>query len=175
MLSRRRTLAAFAIAVAALVGAALTPSRITVPLTSAQLASARGFVGESAGHFTLNGAPWTFTGYDAYYAPSLHTGYQCGPALSDQELNDFFSEMQQRNGSLVLRTWFFQSFQNGNPSNFSQYDRLLNAAAAHGIRIVASLSNQWGACEPGHPYHALGWYQSGYRQTNDGYPLSYRD
>ncbi|MBV9099568.1 MAG: cellulase family glycosylhydrolase [Candidatus Dormibacteraeota bacterium] len=172
--AQRRGLLAVVIACAAVVAGALAPSRGAAPPLQAQPASA-GFVGAARGHFTLDGAPWTFTGYDAYYAASLHTGYQCGPALSDQEVDSFFSEMQQRNGSLVLRTWFFQSFQNGNPANFAQYDRLLAAAAAHGIRVVATLSNQWGACEPGHPYHSITWYQGGYRQTNDGYPLSFRD
>lgn len=172
--ARRRAVIAVVIGCAALIAGTLAPSNTNAPVVNGQ-PTAAGFIGAAGGRFTLDGAPWTFTGYDAYYAASLHTGYQCGPALSDQELASFFSELQQRNGSLVLRTWFFQSFQNGNPGNFAQYDRLLAAAAAHGVRLVATLSNQWGACEPGHPYHTIGWYQGAYKQAKDGYPLSFRD
>lgn len=78
-------------------------------------------------------------------------------------------------GSVVMRTWFFQSYQNGDPNNFSQFDAVLNAAAAHGIMVVPVLANEWGACEYDRPYHPLAWYQGGYLTPDPGYALSFKD
>lgn len=37
------------------------------------------------------------------------------------------------------------------------------------------LVNHWTSCEPSTATKPSSWYQSGYKQTNDGYPLSFRD
>ncbi len=67
----------------------------------------------------------------------------------------------------------------GGPGNWGQFDRVLSAAAARGMKIIPVLADQWAACEPWPSgqthYRSLGWYQSGYLQPDYGYSLSYRD
>ncbi|MDQ6691766.1 MAG: cellulase family glycosylhydrolase, partial [Candidatus Dormibacteraeota bacterium] len=93
-------------------------------------------------------------------------------------LNQMLDEMKSGSGTTVVRTWFFQSYSS---DNYVQLDTVLAAAAQRGIKIVPVLVNQWGDCEPGwgpqgqRPYRTRSWYEGGYRQTNDGYPLSFRD
>ena len=73
--------------------------------------------------------------------------------------------------------WFMQSA--GGPGNWQHFDDAIAAAKSHNIKIIATLTNQWGNCEPDvngqYNYKQLSWYQSGYKQTNDGYPLAYSD
>jgi endo-1,4-beta-mannosidase len=88
-------------------------------------------------------------------------------------------QIRSASGGSVVRTWFFQSL--GGPGNWAGFDRVVTLAKQHGLRVIATLVNQWGDCEPyvGNPpstnYKTMSWYESGYRQTNDGYRLSYRD
>src|SRR5579864_9182138 len=138
-------------------------------------AAASPFIEAQGTHLTLNGADYTFVGYNDYRATSMPGGYTCGGASSDAELDHVMAQIQSASGGTILRTWFFQSYENGSTNNFAAFDRVLSAAAAHGIRIVATLSNQWGACEPGHAYHTLSWYQAGYLQPDSGYALSFKD
>ncbi|MBV9099567.1 MAG: cellulase family glycosylhydrolase [Candidatus Dormibacteraeota bacterium] len=147
-----------------------------VALGDVRLASASGaFVRAVGTQFYIGGTPFRFVGYDAYQTTSTSPGYQCGGVYTDAEMDQFYSEMQSASGASVARVWFFQSYQAGNPANFAQYDRVLSFAAAHGIRVVATLENQWTACEPNHAYRDITWYQGGYRSPDSGYPLSYRD
>src|ERR1700736_1555057 len=169
---RRRLVMAIALTVCAAVGSQFATSSGPAMLGQSRVVSS-GFVSASGTQLFVDGAPWSFTGYNAYWLTSAHTGHMCGPSLTDQQMNDFFAEIAQNSGSVAVRTWFFQSY--GAPSAWWQYDRVLNAAAAHGIKIIPALVNQWGACEPGHPYLRLPWCQSGYKQAGNGYPLSYRD
>ncbi len=130
-------------------------------------AAASPFVTANGTQLDLNGRPWDFTGYDAYQATSVSNGFNCGGSYSDQQLNTLFAQMRTNSASTVVRTWFFQSY--GGPNNWSQYDRVLNAAAANGLRVIPALVKQWGDCEPWpngvRPYRTLAWYQSGYTQT----------
>ena len=169
---RRRLVMAIALTIAAAVGSQFATSGGPTVLGHARAVSS-GFVRASGTQLFVDGAPWSFTGYNAYWLTSAHTGHQCGSSLSDQQMNDFFAEVAQNSGSVAVRTWFFQSY--GAPSTWWQYDRVLNLAAAHGIKIIPTLVNQWGSCEPGHPYLTLQWYQAGYKQATNGYPRSFRD
>jgi len=169
---RRRLVVAITLAVAAAVGSQFATGAGPAVLGHVRPVSS-GFVSASGTQLFVDGAPWSFTGYNAYWLTSAHTGHMCGPSLSDQQMSDFFAEIAQNSGSVAVRTWFFQSY--GAPSAWWQYDRVLNAAAAHGIKIIPTLVNQWGACEPGHAYLSLPWYQGGYKQAGNGYALSYRD
>lgn len=138
-------------------------------------AAASPFIQAQGTQLTLNGSPYTFVGYNNYRAPSMPGGFTCGSAVSDAQLDQMMAQVHSASGGTIVRTWFFQSYENGSANNFAAYDRVLAAAAAHGIRIVATLTNQWGACEPGHPYRDLSWYQSGYLQPDSGYALSFKD
>lgn len=135
------------------------------------------FVTASGSHLMLGGHVWEFTGYDDYRLPSASPGFQCGGPMSDSDVMNALTEMRRHSGATVVRTWFTQSY--GGPGNWSQFDRVLADAAAVGVKVIPVLVDEWGSCEPWpngvQPYRNLAWYQGGYRQTNDGYPLSYRD
>jgi mannan endo-1,4-beta-mannosidase len=99
--------------------------------------------------------------------------------MTDTEVAGLLDQIRTASDGSVVRTWFFQSL--GGPGNWAGFDRVVALARAHGVRLIPTLVNQWGDCEPsvGKPavrnYKTLSWYQSGYRQGGDGYPLSYRD
>ncbi|HCI78751.1 MAG TPA: hypothetical protein DHW02_03590, partial [Ktedonobacter sp.] len=54
------------------------------------------------------------------------------------------------------------------------FDRYITYAKKYGLYLVPMLVNHWTSCEPSTATKSSSWYQSGYRQTNDGYPLSFR-
>jgi mannan endo-1,4-beta-mannosidase len=144
---------------------------------SAVPSASSGLVTRSGTSLILNGAPWQFTGYDDYRLTSASPGHQCGGPLSDSDVAAALDEIQQRSGATVVRTWFMQAY--GGPGNWGQFDRVVAAAAARGMRVIPVLVDQWAACEPWPagqtPYRSLAWYESGYRQVDFGYRLSYRD
>ncbi len=84
-------------------------------------------------------------------------------------------------GQEVFRSWFFQALATTNGErDWAAFDHTLAVAAAHGQRVIATLADQWGACEqPGSPgvYKTEAWYQGGYRTTpmNAAVTRSYRD
>ena len=101
-------------------------------------------------------------------------GYQCGGPLTDADVAASLDEIHNQSGATVVRTWFMQAY--GGPGNWGQFDRVLAAAAVRGMKVIPVLTDQWAACEPlpSH-YRSLAWYQSGYRQVDPGYTVSYRD
>jgi len=170
----RRMLLSLAIVLAAL-GAATFAGRTPAVLGGANLIATGGFVRASGTQLYVGGTPWRFTGYNAYQTTSASPGYQCGGASSDAQLDQIFAQMQNASGSIAMRTWFFQSYMAGNTANFSQFDRVLTFASAHGIRVIATLVNQWTACDSGAGYKTASWYASGYRSVESGHSLSFRD
>jgi endo-1,4-beta-mannosidase len=79
--------------------------------------------------------------------PSLHSALNAAP------------------GANVFRAWFFQqeaTFKGGR--DWKAFDHTLAVAKAHGKRVIATLADQWGACENG-VYKNESWYQSGYIST----------
>ncbi len=155
-------------AIAASLGASLFASGGgTVALGSVRLTSS-GFVTESGTQLYLNGHVWRFTGYDDYTLASTSPGFQCGGARSDSSVDTEMADMAQTSGSAAVRTWFFQAY--GGPNNWSQYDRVLAAAAAHGVKVIATLTNEWLDCEnfpaSAPHYRNLSWWQSGYKQPD---------
>ena len=133
-----------------------------------------GLVTASGTSLMLNGSPWQFAGYDDYRLTSDSPGYQCGGPLTDADVAASLDEIHNQSGATVVRTWFMQAY--GGPGKWGQFDRVLAAAAARGMKVIPVLADQWAACEPlpSH-YRSLAWYQSGYRQVDAGYTLSYRD
>jgi hypothetical protein len=52
-------------------------------------------------------------------------------------------------GKKVLRTWFFQGSAidwDTNQRDWSAFDHTLQVADAHGMKVVATLTDEWGEC-----------------------------
>jgi mannan endo-1,4-beta-mannosidase len=164
-------------ALAAASVALLLVSVVAVRPETAKAAPRAGFVYAQGSNFMLDGRPWHFTGYDLYQLTSQAIGanWNCGGDFGGDWLNWELGQIESDSDSAVIRTWFFQSYS---ADNYIQFDTVLNAAAAHGVKIIPVLVNQWGECEPNvsgsAEYKSLGWYQTGYRATGDSYPLSFR-
>jgi mannan endo-1,4-beta-mannosidase len=175
---RVRRAAGLACGVAAVV-LGIGPSAVSNPSSGVKgLSVPSPFVVASGPRLYLNGMPWYFTGYDAFQLPSVQVGtrFSCGGPQTPSWLDQMLGEIQASSGSPVVRTWFFQSYSG---ANFAQFDAVLSAAAAHHVKVVPVLVNQWAECEPwaggGPGYRNLAWYEGGYTQPGDGYALSFRD
>jgi len=92
---------------------------------------------------------------------------------SDADLNAAFAAIQNASRGTIVRTAFYQSASNN--GSFADFDRYVAAAKNYGLRIVPMLINEWTDCEPSSSMKYLPWYQTGYTQANDGYPLSFHD
>jgi len=135
-------------------------------------------VGANGSQLTLGGAPYRFTGINAYgLATDWSVNYGCGAMVDDQALDAFFASL--RPGSMV-RLWAFQRQvynKYTNQIDFSPLDRVVNAAARRGQRVILSLANQWTDCDDGF-VKVENWYAGGYRvaaSTDGASPLSYWD
>lgn len=140
--------------------AGLTPTPAPTSIaTAAPTPLPGGFVGRSGTAFTLGGRPFTFTGFNIYQANSRsNCSYTMGTGGAlDTALTSIGS------GSQVFRTWFFQSLATTNGQrDWSAFDHTLAVARAHGVKVIATLSNQWGSCE-GSQYKWDSWYTGGYK------------
>jgi mannan endo-1,4-beta-mannosidase len=74
----------------------------------------------------------------------------------------------------VIRFWAFQDFfVSGGAFDWSNFDQVLETAAAHGDRVIPVLANQHEYCDG--PAKDLAWYQSGYKSSVEpGDIVSYR-
>ena len=167
--------------------ASSTPAALRTPLGSSSptagatrqpepIVRANGFVTASGTNLMLNGHVWQFVGYNDYRLTSMPGALDCGGVTTDADIAAMFDDIKANSGATVIRTWFNQSF--GSPGNWTAFDRVLAAAAARGMKVIPSLTDQWSACEPSFPtthYRPLSWYQSGYKSPDAGYSLSYLD
>jgi hypothetical protein len=139
-------------------------------------ASPSGFVARCGGGLCVDGQPYVFTGLNIYNANSQSNCWYTlgsGGAL-DSSLTAIGS------GQEAFRAWFFQRLAMANGvRDWSAFDHTLAVAAAHGERVIVTLTNQWGDCEnvAGSPvYKSETWYQTGYKSTVDpGMTATYRD
>jgi mannan endo-1,4-beta-mannosidase len=107
------------------------------------------FVGVSGTRFTLNGARYTVVGGNAYWIGL--TG------LSPANMNAAFADIAKAGGTTV-RTWGFNEVtnQNGNwlqswsgnkatinNAGLQNFDNVVAAAKANGIRLIVALTNNW--------------------------------
>ncbi|TCD64167.1 hypothetical protein EIP91_004480 [Steccherinum ochraceum] len=122
------------------------------PTTSAPPAPApTGFVTVDGTSFKLNGATYTVAGANAYWVGL--TG------LSTANMNAAFADIVKAGGTTV-RTWgfnevttpngnYYQSWANGKPtintgaSGLQNFDNVVAAAKANGLRLIVSLTNNW--------------------------------
>ena len=131
------------------------------------------YVERTGSQLTLGGAPWRFVGFNDYQLTSMPGGFVCGRAIDDATLDSMLADARA-DGATVIRTWFFQSYFQ--TSGWTAFDRVLNAAAQYGLKVIPVLVNEWTDCEPSTAPKDLAFFQSGYEQPNSyGYPLSFRD
>src|SRR5260221_6135520 len=159
------------LAAAALMAATVSPAH----------GSASGFVGSSGTELKLDGNPWRFVGFNDYQLTSMPGGaYFCGRQTNDSTLNSVLQDAKN-SGATVIRTWFFQSYYDMNSQGavikptWAAFNRVLNAAASYGLKVIPVLVNEWQSCEPPSTNKDLGFFQTGYEQPNSyGYPLSFK-
>jgi mannan endo-1,4-beta-mannosidase len=140
-------------------------------------------IGASGIQLYLNGSAYRFVGVNAYEAATeWGTNAGCGSELSDDQLDQLFSSLQPNS---LVRIWAFQGSMATDVStgqlNWGPLDRVFAAAAAHGQRLIVSLTDQGGTCDGGH-WQDPSWYEGGFMNvyndptTTDGRgltPLSY--
>jgi hypothetical protein len=135
-----------------------TPAATPTPVVSS---APSGFVGSSGTQLTLDGSAFTFTGFNIYQANSRsNCSYTMGTGSAlDTALSDIGA------GSEMFRSWFFQRLATTNGQrDWSAFDHTLAVAKAHGVKVIATLGNQWGSCEsPTSVYKTDAWYKSGYK------------
>ena len=127
------------------------------------------FVTAAGTNLMLGGRPYHFIGYNVPCAQPFVLG---APPNSQANQQYYFGGIAANSGGNALRMWFFQS--NGGPGNWAPFDQLIGALPS-GMKIIATLVNEWPTCEPTLTDKTLPWYQTGYKQTGDGYPLSFHD
>nr|CAB76904.1 CEL4a mannanase [Agaricus bisporus] len=127
-----------------------TTSQTTAPPTTSHPVST-GFVKASGTRFTLNGQKYTVVGGNSYWVGL--TG------LSTSAMNQAFSDIANAGGTTV-RTWgfnevtspngnYYQSWSGARPtintgaSGLLNFDNVIAAAKANGIRLIVALTNNW--------------------------------
>jgi hypothetical protein len=125
------------------------------------------FVTRSGSNLMVNGSPIRLIGYNWHW---MGTGCVV-PA--DTQIDTTFSQIKNASHGNVVRTAFYQSGSNNGA--YTDFDRYIAYAKKYGLYIVPILVNHWTSCEPSTAVKTSSWYQSGYKQMNDGYPLSFRD
>ena len=138
---------------------ALVASSLALPSTAAQ--AAPGFIEAQGTHLSLDGEPFHFTGLNVYNANS--DGW-CWFEYNDAEFAQALTNMGP--GTNVIRAWFFQPLATtaGGQRDWTRFDRTLQIAGQHGVRVIVTLTDQWGECGStgANPYKDRGWYEGGY-------------
>ncbi|HVR19781.1 MAG TPA: hypothetical protein VMS65_08795, partial [Polyangiaceae bacterium] len=74
----------------------------------------------------------------------------------------------------VLKVWAFQSYAGPSGTDFSSFDRIVEAARRAGVRLIFVLENHWDDCSHGGTRDDA-WYASGHASPYGGYALSLPD
>jgi Cellulase (glycosyl hydrolase family 5) len=130
-------------------------------------AAASPFVTKTGPNLVVNGSPLHLVGYNWRW---MGTG--CG-APTDTQIATTFAQIKSASHGNVVRTAFYQS--GSNHGAYTDFDRYIAYAKKYSLYLVPMLVNHWTSCEPSPAAKPSSWYQSGYKHTNDGYPLSFRD
>jgi mannan endo-1,4-beta-mannosidase len=128
-----------------------------------------GFVARAGTQLELNGQPWNFAGYNLPCQQPF--------TMTTAQLEYYFEDLTLNSKANVVRMWWFQSDLGTGVNKWAPFERIVKAANATGVRIVATLTNQWQACDeptPSTPEKIQSWYQSGYKHPEGGYALSYK-
>jgi mannan endo-1,4-beta-mannosidase len=139
--------------------------------------NASGYVVRCGIGLCLDGRAYRFTGLNIYNANSRDNcwyplGYNNG-AL-DSALTAVGPDQE------AFRAWFYQDLAvSGGVRDWAAFDHTIAVAKAHGVRIIATLADQWGSCDSGaggSVFKGDGWYTSDYRSmVSPGSTETYRD
>lgn len=134
-----------------------------------------GFVTRSGPDFVLDGAPFRFVGANMYNAAGDPAIYQCGPWMSDPEveLDAWFARARADFGGRVVRFWAFQRYTNGG-TDWRGLDRVMRLANKHGLKVIPVLENHWADCTAG-GVKLDTWYAGGYQQPDGEHALAYQE
>ena len=154
------------------------PTSTATPTPTPTPAATDPFVRRSGGRLVANGLPYRFTGLNVYNANSV--GGNCWYSMgSGGDLDASLTAAGP--GKEAFRAWFFQPLATrGGVRDWSAFDHTLAVARSRGVRIVATLVNEWGQCEGWGDYAAgyktESWYASGYKTapSSPGMPATYR-
>ncbi|KIP03911.1 glycoside hydrolase family 5 protein [Phlebiopsis gigantea 11061_1 CR5-6] len=120
--------------------------------SSAPAAVATGFVGTSGQKFTLNGQEFTVVGENSYWVGLMNYG--------TADMNKAFADIAGT-GATVVRTWgfnevtatqsspYYQLWTGSTPTintgtnGLQNFDLVVAAAKANGIRLIVALTNNW--------------------------------
>ena len=144
-----------------------------------------GAIGASNGHLELNGSPYTFLGVNAYeIGTEVGVNPGCGSQETDAQLNALFASLPPNS---LVRFWAFQDAIATNVHtdqlDWAPLDRVFAAAAAHGQRLIVTLTDQGGVCDGDH-WQDPSWFEGGFMDVFDSpsnsdgsghTPLSYWD
>jgi alpha-tubulin suppressor-like RCC1 family protein len=151
--------------------------RLGSELLASTAAVPSGFLTRQGTQLLLDGKAWRFTGLNIYNANS--DGW-CGAQLnSGSRLDDALAAIGP--GKEVIRSWFFQPLAINKATHerdWSGFDHALQVAGARGMKVIATLTDQWGECGSdvaGNGYKTADWYVDGYKQVQPGMLVSYRD
>lgn len=127
------------------------------------------YVQRSGTNLVLGSTPYRFTGLNIYNANSLDD--ECWYSMGDGPLLDQ-ALAATGPGNEAMRAWFFQSLATRDGvRDWSAFDHTLAVAKARGVRVIVTLTNQWGDCEGDgtaeERFKRASWYRSGYRTQRD--------
>ncbi len=103
---------------------------------------------------------------------------QCGSNMNDDDrLNQMFQTWPQQ--VTVMRSWFFQAMATRDDTartrDWTRFDKTLQVARQHNIRVIATIGDQWGHCDGSQGYKQDEWYRTGYRQRHPSDRTSFLD
>jgi hypothetical protein len=132
------------------------------------------FVRRQRGGLWLHDLPYRFVGTVSW---GIAWGRSCDVgSLPDQEaaLVRAFDDLVDLRAS-VLKVWAFQSYAGTSGSDYSSFERVVDAARRAGVRLIFVLENHHATdCTTG-PARDDAWYESGYAAPYGDYPLSFPD
>jgi hypothetical protein len=146
-----------------------------MPPQPTQPPAPNGFVTRDGSDFMLDGRTFRFVGANMYNAAGDPGVYQCGPWMSnpDVELDGWFARARADFGARVVRFWAFQRYTAGG-TDWRGLDRVMQLANKHDLKVIPVLENQWGDCTYGGQKYDT-WYADGYQRPYGEYPLSFQE
>jgi mannan endo-1,4-beta-mannosidase len=119
-----------------------------------------GFVTACGTQLCLNGAVFRFDGGNV--SP------ECSPP---QNIEAVLGTVP---GIEVIRSWQYQPFSTREGRrDWTEFDQTLAVAAAHHVRVIVTLEDQWTYCVST-GYKNRTWYETGYKEPQGGELVSYR-